>query len=182
MTRRPAPIASAALALLLLPGCTPPASPPRGEVPYASVPVVFRDIGATGQILRQTAAAAYVYTDGIRVVVRSGTLDLVRRPRSHPLAYTALLAYGDTRSTWNARRESGRIYVPDIRASGDTLRDSLVFWIPHTQGLDLSTHFLGLREYARINPPTRVDWHDAFREMWGDLDVFRGIGRPSRNR
>src|SRR5262249_29391762 len=103
--------------------------------PIASVPIRFRSVNRRGTAVVDVRASAYVFDDSIKVVVRQGFLPLWSTPTERIDALAVGLAYGDTSATWRLRRDSPKVYLRDIKAQGDTLRDSVVFWISGTRGL-----------------------------------------------
>ncbi len=68
-----------------------------------------------------------------------------------------------------------------MRTRADTLRDSVTFWIRGTRGIDLSTHWLTLMEYASLYVRERAGWAEANRPIHGDLAMFRGVDNPIRS-
>jgi hypothetical protein len=155
------------LAIALAPMAHAQAAPP------STVPVHFRHVTPRGTYSTDVEARATILPDSIRVVLLRGHLPLWSTSRERVDALSVGLAFGDTASSWDVRRQSAKVSTRDIKARRDTLTDSVVFSIPGTRGLALQSHWLVLEEHAAIlvQRPTR-GWSAAVQFYHGELDVF----------
>jgi hypothetical protein len=138
--------------------------------------VRFADYNRDGALADHGAGTAYVFKDAIKVVLRNGVFAPTPTPRLRLVALSAGLAHGDTARRWDVSRESPKVVTTHMKFRGDTLADSVVFWIFNTRGVNLSTHWLMLREYAQVYIAARGTWANANRPIHGDLDLFRRAG------
>ena len=153
--------------------------PPVANLPDASarhVQVNFVDYNRNGTLADHAGGTAYIFDDAIKVVLRNGVFPFTPSPSLHLVALSAALATGDTADRWDRTRESPKVYVRDMRTHGDTLADSVVFWIQHTRAVNLREHWLMLTEYAQFYIRERGAWTEANRPIHGSLAMFREAG------
>lgn len=153
--------------------------PPVPNLPDASarhVQVNFADYNTNGTVSDHAGGTAYIFDDAIKVVVRNGVLPFTPSANLRLVALSAALASGDTADRWDRTRESPKVYIRDMKTRGDTLADSVVFWIQRTRTVDLREHWLMLTEYAQLYIRERGAWTEANRPIHGDLAMFREPG------
>ncbi len=165
-----------AMLVALLWGCTRHRPWSADVALLATVPIRVAEYQSNGMVGDNAAGNAYVYDDFVRVVIRRGRLMLTPKSggRERLTHVTAALAYGDS-AGWKIRRESQRMPARDIRGNGDVLRDSIVFVIPNIRGLDLTKHWVILKQYASLEVPGRPARVEGTRPLQGDRHIFASV-------
>lgn len=145
-----------------------PASPARYSIDADFVEHVRdRTLGDYG------SGTVYVFDDAIKLVVRDAVMPFVGDQRVRLVALSAGLGYGDMGRRSNVRRESRKVFVSDMRTQGDTLRDSVTFWIQGTRGIELTKHYMILIRHVSVFGRERGTWSEETRPIFSDLQLFR---------
>jgi hypothetical protein len=153
------------------------AAPTVADTSPRIVPFRARSVTRKGVVTDDVAGVAEVRAHDIRIILRSGYLELTASSGARPSGVQAVLAYGDT-AKWNVRAQGSLVPVNAIRAHGDTLSDIVVLTIPRPNGLVLADHWIALLLQAEVYVPGRGWLPGGFRPIHTTRDIFADQGRP----
>jgi hypothetical protein len=119
------------------------------------------------------SGTAEVLPTELRVVLRSGYIELATSSGARPKTVQAVLAYGDT-AQYRARARSKAVPVSALPARADTLTDSVVFSIPLAKDVVLGNHYLAFEIGADVNIPGRGWVNGGVRPLLSATTIFHG--------